>query len=647
MKEKLIMQKEFIFSAHDEKGFEKISNNQFSRAEDGIVREPISNAIDQHRGNKPIEVLFTEAKGGYVRLTCRDKGKGLHRLNLEALHYVGRSSAREQKDQLIGRFGMGLAGAFHRRLNLKRVEIVTQVCGRPSRITYLCPKDRIPSWKIEDLNEAVDGFSISFYLKKETANQIEERLACFLRKTIIPIKYNGKVFQYRPESIVKSPADIRVDERDDPEIVYALHTQESAWEGGDDISIFLRGILLEEGEMYRLFRSTYGDKMVQNMSGQAFAVNESCVVLTQNGEPTVGRDALVRDAVFETIAGAVEKTRVEALFRLLSTLASAQSPDRRNKGADKLVLANHKTLNSLLVSHFKGEPLSAGNEFYGPLLNELVRYPLYPSHFANKRLSLQEIIAANPKEGVYFCAETDEAAGFLLNEHHCPFVLKEKRYSFEAIFGYHSKDMIGDVLMPLLKELNKEMLLLDRLMWNEEKIGELEKRGVIERKNLKIQFVDPEELIVADFLPRLKQLLNQKWFRSALVKFNPPQRILLRPVKMIDADKWDAPIACVLNQQKSKEEIHIGLFVDSPVIRNIMLHSQGHLAFLPILCHELAHRRKSITGTEYVSHSSGFYLDCLNLEDSVLSNCVNHLLGNEINDDELALLDNKDEVLVL
>jgi len=42
--------------------------------------------------------------------------------NLEALHFIGKSSKRNNKKNTIGRFGMGLVGAFNSHLGVKKLK---------------------------------------------------------------------------------------------------------------------------------------------------------------------------------------------------------------------------------------------------------------------------------------------------------------------------------------------------------------------------------------------------------------------------------------------------------------------------------------------------------------------------------------------
>ena len=89
-------------------------------------------------------------------------------------------------------------------------------------------------------------------------------------------------------------------------------------------------------------------------------------------------------------------------------------------------------------------------------------------------------------------------------------------------------------------------------------------------------------------------------------------------------------VAAIL-PQSTAHDLGIGLNVDSPLIRGLAKNPHGHFAFLPILCHELAHRRRtSLSDVEDLPHGSDFYLERIRLEDTVLAACTRFLLGEEI-----------------
>lgn len=637
MGEKLLLERGFIFEADDEKGFRKLRDNQFPRVEQGVVLEPIANALDQQQGDDPIEVTLVQLKNGDWRLSYRDNGCGLLARNLQALHFIGESTKRDQLMESIGRFGMGLTSAFHRKLAVERVEIETHVCGQPGRISYDSRDDAIPQWCWQELDSVAAGLTISFFLPKSSHKSVQRALDVLLDKTVVPIICNGKRYCCHPDLRAHKANEIFVKECGDHEIYYSAYPEEpeDVWNKRDEIAIYVCGLPVEEGEMYRVFVTTGGDKMPQNYGGRPFMKDESCVVLSATAEPTVGRDKLVRDKAFDAIGMGVERARAQALLQLLDNSLKPGCKKGIIKYAGDMALANIYTLSGVIVEHLKGNPAQGDKAFLAPLAEALLGYPLFPVFEFPDRLSLREIVKADiPHKVMFFASNADEVEP-LAGCHGSPFVLKECRYVFSAIWGGHEQQRIAGVLKRITDGIGGyELLDMEQLATNPEKLEELEKRGVLKLKPTRLKMVEygPEEL--DGFLDRLRSILNRPWFREALVRFRPPQRIHLRLVQVEQRGVSGDLVAAIL-PQSTAHDLGIGLNVDSPLIRGLASNPHGHFAFLPILCHELAHRRRtSLSDVDELHHGTDFYLERIRLEDTVLAACARFLLGEEISGGE-------------
>lgn len=637
MNEELILERNFIFDADDEKGYKKLRDNQFPRVEQGIVYEPLANALDQQQGNRPVEINLEQAADCY-KLTYHDNGVGLTEENLEALHFIGKSTKREKKEDFIGRFGMGLTGAFNSRLQLQKVEIETMVCGKAGKISYNCSGDGIPTWKLEKLEKACEGFSLSFFIPSKNVPLIKKAIELLLRNTVVPIRYNGKLYHRPPSDIVQSKHDIMIHMEEDPEIYYCAHIAKKADSNfyDDSLRIYLRGLPVEEGAMYHMLISTYGGKMAQNYYDRPFMKDESCVVLSRKAEPTVGRDKLVRNGEFDRIKFAIEKARALALHKLLKKSRSKDAVPPVATYGKEMAIANLCSLKSAVTSYLKSGKAPGDREYLAPLLEELISYPLFPAFGIAKPLSLKEIAAANPLAGVYFFADSEDGGSFLFGYHECPFILEEYRYKYSPIWGFHEMMRLESVLKPIIDSVEgKEMVKLEDLMFNDVKLSELQNRGAITVRPLKISVIDSPANEFLTFLDNLRGLLNQPWFRRAVQKYRPPRRIHLRLINIVDGSEHGETIAAILNEKKNDEDFYIGLNGDSSTIRSLVNSPNGHIAFLPILCHELAHKKKTIAGeNETVMHGEAFYFDRVRIESSVLSSCVRYLLGEEIEDED-------------
>ena len=634
IEKKILIEREFVFKAHHEKGYLKLRENQFAFPEHGIVHEPVANALDEQQGNEPVRIRLKKNKNGY-QLTFQDNGKGLRWDNLESLHFIGKSNKRKNKEQFIGRFGMGLVGAFNSKLGVTRVEIKALVCGQPSRIIYDCSSPaKIPLWHMEVLDEDCHGFSITFFFPRKNCASIQQALLNFLRYTIVPINFNDRLYCVDPSSIV-GRNDISIIIDTDPKVHYAAHPFSNSWAFVDDIHLYVRKMLVEKGDMYPMFVTTSGSKLPQNYYhyDTPYMQDESCMVISSMGEPTLGRDKLVRNDDFTLIRKNVETGRCRALVELFERSAHSRQ-HRLKEYADNMAVANIYAMRSLLAKHLQSD--NSFMEKHGhctDLLNHLIQYPLFSIFEGPERLSIKDILENLPMDGILFYAESMDAASVFSGAHTSPFVLKEEIYHFSDLWGGHEQKQIGTVLKPLLEAIDgPEPLSMEELLWNEKKVEELEKRGILSRSSFQIKHISSPDEDISNFLERLKTLLNQHWFRHSLVRFHPPKRIRLMPIRIKQSDFSGEIVAAVLNgKDGDPDELALGICMNSLPMRSILTKENGEVAALPIICHELTHHRRKLMDGEKEQniHNDSFHFDRLDLESNVLKNCVLHLLGRD------------------
>jgi len=661
--ERLILEREFIFDVDHERGFKKLRDNQFSRIEHGLIYEPLANAMDQQRGDQPVRIRLEQKKDAW-RLTFSDNGPGLLPENLEALHYIGLSTKRNHPEEFIGRFGMGLTGAFHVSLGIKRVEIRANVCGRPSKITYDCKGDGIPLWWRKDCPGPLQGFQISFYLPEKKVWRVSSALDDLMKKTVVAVDYNGKIYRRRPESLKTTPkdplfmeagqypllnADHRVEaslegldpekedrpdkEPGDPVVHYCVHDHidTDCFSNYDHISIYLRGLPVEEGPMYHIFVSSAGDKMPQNYYGRPYIKDESAIVLSRKAEPTVGRDKLIRNNEFKKIEQTLEKCRARALRHLLRSSLQAGQPMEKNEYARHMAWANVRSLASYLESTIQGKELPEEKTYLKSLLNDLLDYPLVSTFNQAESVSIRRVLEADFPDGVIPFTEDEETAIHFSESILGPFILREDTYVFSSLWGGHLIGVVADLLKRLLEcRKDRELIMLDRVLYDEERQEELERRGVILRGLTRVKLAEPPNPQYVDFLKGLHSTINKTWFREAVSRFRQPRRVKIHYINVSDSIMGPAVMACVLGYEDHSDTLLIGIAKDNPLLEELTGDKDGHLFFLPILCHELAHRPIKVQGDASVlQHSLAFHLNRLALEDRVLTGCVNQLLGLE------------------
>lgn len=649
MNEKLILEKSFIFEAHNGKAFEKLRNNQFARVAQGLIQEPFANAIDQQPPERPVRVRLRTGNS-HCLLTFEDDGEGLTQENLEALHYIGKSSKRNQRDTKIGRFGLGLVGAFNHKLQVKRIFITTRICGKPGRITIYCREQSIPQWRVRWLDHAVTGFSLSFVFPRSLHEIIDKELKHFFSDCIVPALLNGQKIHRQHEDLIGCPGDLHGSFCDDTvralvtapiEPTYFFHKR-------DDMRIYLRRMLVEKTDSaYHAFRAG-GDKMPQNICGQPYLDNESILVVSQIGEPTVGRDKLLRDADFDCIRAAIWRARLPVLMQLLSAIDDPKSPDKVRQNARNHALANLSTLSSQVLRRLQEKPPAAEYTYLIPLLDRLIECAVFEVHGQHDRISIRRLLEEIPASGYVFYAAEPELFQEFQFDLKTPFVLGDQALVMESIWGYHQRRPVDDILKYIINQHNGlEMVSLDKLVWDDDKQRELIRKGALSRHSVRIRGESSLSAGQEAFLTRIKELLNKPWFRRALGKFDPPARIRLHPIVEEESGKpWSGHVvAAVMGHDPRHRQLDIGINFESEPAKALIQASNADPAFLPILCHELAHRKRNLDdgNSGLVGHTRGFYYDRVRLEDSVLQSCVRHLCGEECDDDD----DCQQEVVVL
>ena len=634
MKLRLIEKKAFVFEADHHKAYMKLRERQFPEPWQGLIREPLSNALDEQVNGQPIEITLKKVDN-LACLTFRDNGAGLAQTNILALHYIGRSSKRDRMDTCIGRFGMGLIAAFHPQIEVSRVEIRTRVNGVPAHIT-IDAKDplRMPQWWMTPGTEPVEGLAISFYFPTRWMVRTRRELTQLLSRMVVPIRFNGDLFHFEPQKFLCQSADLFVSLDGEPQTHYALHYAEApdfSEDQQDRAFLYLRNMPIENAYLPELIAGRdCQSNLPQNYWAIVYASNDQAIVLSQKCSPTVGRDCLVRDQAFDELKQSIEKARVNALTQLLRGAINGLIPNRDgNLHARNMARANMTALSNMLIARLKDQPLS--KPYCLPLVEALLDYPLFKTYGSSQLLSIRSIAGAKVPSGVYAYAanasEIDASPGTYLG----PFILMEDRQR-DRLWGYHIRADVDGLLKPILIGLDKtEFLHLNgELGFQETKLKNLESRGVIKLAPVMLQNATRVQKHEQAFLDRLRNLLNMGWFRHALDGVYPPVRIHLRPIENTNNPENDGLVACAMRELGTQDEFYIGINLKSQPMQTIIHAPDGEVAFLPILCHELAHRPTGKLGHhDHAFHGNGFQVFRLHLEDRVLKACVRHLLSKD------------------
>lgn len=649
--EVLIDERDFLFGADDQRAYQKLKNRQFSRIEQGILHEPLANALDEQPDGIPVEIVLTQ--NGHAQLSIRDMGlDGLNRANLEALHYIGLSSKKKRKHETIGRYGMGLIGCFNDDIGVKKVEIISCIDGskQPHKVVIDNPdSNTMPLWWVELDNAAVRpvntpqpsqqidsnvGLEITFYFDKKYYFLIKHQLEKLVRKCIVPVRYNGKVFCLQPEKLKTNKSDIYLSIGDEPVVHYVLQRNSFSpgWGGEENsnVSIYIRKMLVEEISMCS-YLTGYSERanLPQNFSNIAYLPHgEQAIILSQRAEPTVGRDKQVRNDEYENCKHILEMARVKAMVKAVK--AGRKCSSKTHEFATELVLTNTLSLHRSIIQKIKN--ITLDKPFHEPLVNLIMDWPQFPV-FGGGVLSLNEVLALSPPHNVFAYAHTAQDISTVPGVYTGQAILQEVHYYYELLWGGHEKWLISSILETILTSVGYEVICLNaELVWDEKKLADLHKRGVIECGSDSFA-LKPDEAPtprVKEFLIELKKELNQSWFRKALTRFNPPATIYIVPVKVKDTLYENNLVACVLKRGR-RNELHIGLNCFSTAIQCVMRLKFAIPGILPLLVHELSHRPPKVLAgdPDEEGHSPSFYARMVHLGDQVMHASALRLLGED------------------
>lgn len=642
----LIERRAFAFDAAHEKGFEKLRKHQMASPITGMLREPIANALDQQRGRaEPIEVEMTKINWELACFCVKDHGEGLIEDNLRAFHFIGQSSKRAQKELSIGRFGMGFVSIFHPELGVQSVEIRTLVCGIPAMIQIDASQPGIPRWQLHPVDqesaEAVTGFEIRLFFANRKRYKIEPALQALIERMMLPVRYNGVLCQSDPlQQLKPTDQDILVScQEADCSVHYVLRTSAEVVVGDpfNDAGLHLRGMPTEEAYLPELLAGlSQRTHLPQNYYGTAFSLEDSVLVLTQTGEPTLGRDKFVQDEHYSAIKAATEQARCQALTRLLQDFIAGKTPHATL--AQWLIRANLRALKPGLVARLKHQPLP--KPFQQELLDTLLDCPLFETFGGNdERLSINAILRHPAPDGVYAYAEHAADLHGFPGRYQGPFVLRENRRN-QHVWGYHELADIANVLAPILTSLDGvECLRLgEHLRRNETELRALQQRGVITLGSQRLHPRPPSSPDEQAFFDRLRQFLNQGWFRHALDDgWYPPTRINLLSVAVETEGLGHGElVATNLTRGAGRDEVSIGLNLQSRPLQKLLRAKHGEIVLLPLLAHELAHRPDvRLESADEGAHGLGFHLYRIHLEERILTACTRALLGRDSGSDAL------------
>lgn len=512
---KLIEERDFIFTVNMEKAFRKLTSQQFTNPSAALVREPLANALDAHSNQDiPVKIDFAPAtglQGAYV--SFQNCSNGMTKIDLEALHFLGRSSKRNDNDK-IGQFGLGFIAAFNPEFEVSRVTIDTVYLGAEARISYQTKSGEIPNWQFSSPSEVNGTTTVTYEFAPSSPVVLEPLIEDILSRVGLPITVNGAKRQVRDWlTVSKHEQECHVEDDNGTLVLHALRKNAGFDEIVEPIRIFVKGLLVEEGHSYKAITGYISEKRCQMAFGSPFALNEETIVFSNKLSTTVGRDKVIRDEEFRNVIQLVERARAKNLLARLRYLENSKFWSEEFKEFESLCLSNISTLNYKIVEEIKGE----GNET--PLeIKELSRYLLGARIFKNafgrdERMSLRDVYEASRELGFLFF-------GFLLD--HPPRGVDENRITMvvenaidNKFFGGSKFYIIQNAVRPIFSYLNIDVVYVQELAKNpgSEIFKPLFDKGVMTSRSIKFREYKKKDVSAehASLLATLNEKFSETW----------------------------------------------------------------------------------------------------------------------------------------
>ncbi len=655
-----LVESDFIFSAHCNKAFRKLSENQLGDP-DKWVLEIIANALDANSGSDPIRIRISTVEDACF-FSVEDNGAGLTVSNLESLHFIGRSTKKENRDNSIGRFGMGFVSAFNPANGITDVKIETLLDCRPVRIKYLLAKEKkgtIPQWQIEYVDPEdvpAAGTRFTFKLPEAQRSKVESLVVRFWKETVVPVVFNGRLRSWNPAEREGERMLQIADAANEVKVFIWASRKELSMFGADSLRIVLRGMPLESGSAHKVVR--YGDKMIQNSTGVPYLPDETIVCLSKIGEPTIGRDKFVRNKEFTRIQETILDARAQMVCCLLTEPAIGKAY------SDSLAFANIYTLSQDLAKFLQcPEDLAEDRRWLRPLLESLVDYRAFAIFGSASRYSLRQIY----KEW------RGRTKGIILTASNCS-IGQQISHSLPG-GDFDSGKMLpwnicGGWQLPVTELLTRvfnnvsspefKVYSVEDVIFSDAIKDELEEQGILTSYTQQIKVEQELSDELSEWLTGLRKCMNQPWFKKTLSsRAREIRRLKVLPISVEASDKSQQsrqPLCMIVSDPNSRPgEMVMGVNVKHDTLPSLVTKkTKGYALFMPTLAQNVATYRYGTfvlnderTNEQRMAYTDDFLFDSIAISDAIVHGAVNNMkniLQPEMFEEEETI---EDEVIIL
>jgi len=144
------------FSCNKLDAYNKLRNGQFGGNPARGAGELMQNAIDGYNSSVPLHERWIKILTSKNQFTIIDNGSGFTFEKIRLLLTFG-GTDKEHDVSKIGQFGIGFFSMFHKKLNTKKIVILTRVADETVKITFtVIDQDELPEIAIKRLDEKID-----------------------------------------------------------------------------------------------------------------------------------------------------------------------------------------------------------------------------------------------------------------------------------------------------------------------------------------------------------------------------------------------------------------------------------------------------------------------------------------------------------
>lgn len=582
-----------------DEGWRKLISRQFRGNPGRGFSELIQNLLDSYPSDTPWEDRLGKIESGERYISIADFGEGMDRKRLKLLVTLGGTDKKDDPSK-IGTFGIGFFSIFNPKLETKKVRVITKCEGNTVELVFVVEhQEKRPKISIRRLD-----IQIPYSTKIEVEFDNDKATEQCLEYAVSNLKYypcrvlvNGHMFSSVWEEARNTGKYIfRKDYCEGFFRKYGLTSWITLLCKYEHLMVLTLPYLFTGGHDMKNDLRDFHRKEVP------FLPETDAILNCNNLTVTISRDSFILNSAYEDMIKVLSHELLLYLGRVLDS----------DEVDTQLVLANQYILRDRIKQFLERKKeydyLDKKEEM--EVIRKLADAKVYRLNGKKKLFSLTDIYHKRSKEIPVFFTPNQTNLRWLGGAFKHDFiVLPTKCILHNGAPNFYDT---------LFEELFDEVVNLDKIIYNDEKIRELVERGIIDKSALSpvCTFVGRRKLSDAErrLLDKLDTILSHETVRNAIT------RNLFLPIKDIqtvffDIKGHEAIIATGLFDLNGKamgeqfpsnlrpkdddkpssafevnDRILLGLCRDHPFIQYLLETEDAHLAYytLTFLAHELA-----------------------------------------------------------